>query len=351
MKALAVDENGQVVARSRVAAQHRGARARRSAPRRQAGLAGRAPQGVRAGDRSSSRRRGTRWPASPWPPWSRRSPPSDKQGVPVLPGPPLRRPRGPGRTATRPATPSCCREPWPTQRASSAGPPPRCPMPAATGPARPWPPTPSRALPDDRYRRHRVARACSTPTGAGTPSCWAPWAWRRSRCRRWRPWARPPARCPGARPSFTGGTIDALCDQIVSGAVHPGDVLVIFGATLICWAVCDEWLTVDGLISYPSTTPDRYLVGGPSNAGALFVDWARHLLRDTPRPGPKREQLEPRLGTARSGSGLVALRARASARRSRTTRCARTSTGSTSDRARRRWSGPPTRRAGSWCGG
>ena len=93
---------------------------------------------------------------------------------------------------------------------------------------------------------------------------------------------------------ITGGTIDAFCDQIVSGAIHKGDVLVIFGATLICWVICDEWLTVDGLISYPSTTPDRYLVGGPSNAGALFVDWARHLLRDTPLPGPQREPSEAR---------------------------------------------------------
>jgi xylulokinase len=101
---------------------------------------------------------------------------------------------------------------------------------------------------------------------------------------------------PDSDAIVTGGTIDALCDQIVSGAVHPGDVLVIFGATLICWAVCDEWLTVEGLISYPSTTADRYLVGGPSNAGALFVDWARELLRGTPRPGPQRERLDPRLG-------------------------------------------------------
>jgi xylulokinase len=101
---------------------------------------------------------------------------------------------------------------------------------------------------------------------------------------------------PGSDTVITGGTIDALCDQIVSGAVHPGDVLVIFGATLICWAVCDEWLTVEGLISYPSTTADRYLVGGPSNAGALFVDWARQLLRGTPRPGPGRERLDARLG-------------------------------------------------------
>ena len=95
---------------------------------------------------------------------------------------------------------------------------------------------------------------------------------------------------------ITGGTIDALCDQVVAGANHPGDVLVIFGATLIVWAVCDEWLVVPGLISYPHTTRDRFLIGGPSNAGALFVDWARRLLRGTPQPGPDRERLDPRLG-------------------------------------------------------
>jgi xylulokinase len=101
---------------------------------------------------------------------------------------------------------------------------------------------------------------------------------------------------PGSDTVITGGTIDALCDQIVAGANEPGDVLVIFGATLIVWAVCDEWLVAPGLISYPHTTPERFLIGGPSNAGALFVDWARTLLRGAPRPGPAREQLEPRLG-------------------------------------------------------
>jgi xylulokinase len=95
---------------------------------------------------------------------------------------------------------------------------------------------------------------------------------------------------------ITGGTIDALCDQIVAGASHPGDVLVIFGATLIVWAVSDEWIVAPGLISYPHTSRDRFLIGGPSNAGALFVDWARRLLRGTPQPGPDRERLDPRLG-------------------------------------------------------
>ena len=101
---------------------------------------------------------------------------------------------------------------------------------------------------------------------------------------------------PGSDTVITGGTIDALCDQIVAGADEPGDVLVIFGATLIVWAVCNEWVVAPGLISYPHTTPERFLIGGPSNAGALFVDWARTLLRGAPRPGPARERLEPRLG-------------------------------------------------------
>jgi xylulokinase len=101
---------------------------------------------------------------------------------------------------------------------------------------------------------------------------------------------------PGTDTVFTGGSIDAFCDQIVAGAHQPGDVLAIFGATLIAWAITDEWLQIPGLISYPHTTPDRYMVGGPSNAGALFVDWARNLLRGVPKPGPDREKLEPRLG-------------------------------------------------------
>jgi xylulokinase len=101
---------------------------------------------------------------------------------------------------------------------------------------------------------------------------------------------------PGTDTVFTGGSIDAMCDQIVAGATEPGDVHVIFGATLIVWVIGDQWLQVPGFISYPHTTPDRFVLGGPSNAGALFVDWARTLLRGAARPGPARELLEPRLG-------------------------------------------------------
>ncbi|HEY5026510.1 MAG TPA: FGGY-family carbohydrate kinase [Acidimicrobiales bacterium] len=89
----------------------------------------------------------------------------------------------------------------------------------------------------------------------------------------------------GSDTVLAAGTVDALCDQIVSGADHSGDVLVIFGATLIVWAVVDDWIEAPGLWTLPHTVAGKVLVGGPSNAGALFLDWARALLHGTaPRP-------------------------------------------------------------------
>jgi xylulokinase len=77
---------------------------------------------------------------------------------------------------------------------------------------------------------------------------------------------------------LAGGTVDAMCDQIVSGATEVGDVLVICGATLIVWVVVPDWIEAPGLWTIPHTAPGRILIGGPSNAGALFVDWADALL-------------------------------------------------------------------------
>jgi len=90
---------------------------------------------------------------------------------------------------------------------------------------------------------------------------------------------------PGSSTHVAGGTVDALCDQIVAGASQVGDVLVLMGATLIVWIVTDEWVEVPGLWTIPHTVPDRVLVGGPSNAGALFVDWARRMLAGLRRHG------------------------------------------------------------------
>lgn len=77
---------------------------------------------------------------------------------------------------------------------------------------------------------------------------------------------------PGAGAPVGGGAIDALGEQLVAGADEAGDVLVICGGTLITWGVVDEWAEVPGLWTIPHTAPGKTLVGGPSNAGGLFQD-------------------------------------------------------------------------------
>ncbi|MGH9214848.1 MAG: xylulokinase [Acidimicrobiales bacterium] len=83
-----------------------------------------------------------------------------------------------------------------------------------------------------------------------------------------------------------GGTIDALAEQFVAGADRDGDVLVILGSTLIVWAVVPEWRQAPGVWTVPHTAPGKSLIGGPSNAGGLFVGWADKMLAagrtDTP---------------------------------------------------------------------
>jgi xylulokinase len=79
-------------------------------------------------------------------------------------------------------------------------------------------------------------------------------------------------------PALGAGTVDALAAQLVAGADEPGDVLVILGATLIVWMVVPSWMERSGLWTVPQMTSDRCLVGGASNAGGLFVDWALGLV-------------------------------------------------------------------------
>jgi xylulokinase len=77
---------------------------------------------------------------------------------------------------------------------------------------------------------------------------------------------------PAAGAAVGGGGIDALAEQLVAGADATGDVLAILGTTLITWGVVDDWQEVPGLWTIPHTAPGKVMVGGPSNAGGLFLD-------------------------------------------------------------------------------
>jgi xylulokinase len=57
---------------------------------------------------------------------------------------------------------------------------------------------------------------------------------------------------------------------------------VILGTTLIVWVVTSGQASVPGYFTIPHTAPGKMLLGGPSNAGGLFLNWACGLLGDAP---------------------------------------------------------------------
>lgn len=87
---------------------------------------------------------------------------------------------------------------------------------------------------------------------------------------------------PGA--VLASGCIDAIAEQIVAGADQPGDVFVILGTSLITWVVVAEDAVSDvpGYYAVPHTAPGCFMVGGPSNGGGLFLDWAARLFGSRP---------------------------------------------------------------------
>ena len=91
------------------------------------------------------------------------------------------------------------------------------------------------------------------------------------------PAGRVRAGTPAGGALLGGGTVDAFAEQLVAGADHDGDVLVICGTTLITWAVLPGWREVAGLWTVPHSAPGKALIGGPSNAGGLFLDHVRRL--------------------------------------------------------------------------
>jgi xylulokinase len=81
-----------------------------------------------------------------------------------------------------------------------------------------------------------------------------------------------------SRAVLAAGAIDATCEQMVSGAGEDGDVLVLCGTTLIVWATIPEARDVPGLWTIPHTVAGKCQIGGASNAGGLFLNWVDQLV-------------------------------------------------------------------------
>jgi xylulokinase len=74
------------------------------------------------------------------------------------------------------------------------------------------------------------------------------------------------------------GSVDALCEQLVADAARDGDVVVLCGTTLIVWMTIPEYREVPGLWTLPHTIAGKFQIGGPSNAGGLFLGWVDRLV-------------------------------------------------------------------------
>ncbi|HEV3351361.1 MAG TPA: FGGY-family carbohydrate kinase [Acidimicrobiales bacterium] len=107
----------------------------------------------------------------------------------------------------------------------------------------------------------------------------------------------PPVHVNGAAVGRVGdailgaSSIDAMGEQLVAGADRDGDVMVILGTTLIVWVLDTGWREVPGLWTIPHLggLENRSFIGGASNAGGLFLNWALRLTEPTSeQPVPDR---------------------------------------------------------------
>ncbi|MGN6475073.1 MAG: xylulokinase [Mycobacteriales bacterium] len=74
------------------------------------------------------------------------------------------------------------------------------------------------------------------------------------------------------------GMADAWSEATVAGINSPGDVMVICGTTLIVWCVAAQHAEVPGMWTIPHPLGELSILGGASNAGGMFVNWARRAL-------------------------------------------------------------------------
>jgi xylulokinase len=65
---------------------------------------------------------------------------------------------------------------------------------------------------------------------------------------------------------LAAGSVDALCEQL--------------GTTLIVWITIPDYREVPGLWTVPHTAAGRFQIGGPSNAGGLFLGWVDRVVAE-----------------------------------------------------------------------
>jgi xylulokinase len=74
------------------------------------------------------------------------------------------------------------------------------------------------------------------------------------------------------------GCADAWAEATVAGANAVGETLVICGTTLIVWCTVPEHTQVPGMWALPHPLGELHMVAGASNAGGMFIEWVRRTI-------------------------------------------------------------------------
>ena len=147
-------------------------------------------------------------------------------------------------------------------------------------------------------------------------------------------------------PPLAAGCVDAFAEQLVAGADHEGDVLVLLGTTLVVWVVVAGETSVPGYLTVPHTAAavagraDRATRAGSSATG--WRSWSPPIRRPAIRQLASRRPIRTGSRCGRRTRGL-------SGRRSTIRSGEHSSPVSTSPTTRRRSDTPRTRRRASWC--
>jgi xylulokinase len=84
------------------------------------------------------------------------------------------------------------------------------------------------------------------------------------------------------------GVADAWAEATVAGANAAGETLVICGTTLIVWCSTADRPQVPGLWTLPHPLGELQMLAAASNAGGMFIEWMKRALgpaTDVPAPG------------------------------------------------------------------
>ena len=95
----------------------------------------------------------------------------------------------------------------------------------------------------------------------------------------------------GSEVVLGAGSVDGLCEQLVAGTVNDGDVLIGLGSTLVVWLTVPGWPDeVPRLWRVPHLVGGKAMVGGASNAGGIWADWVDRVIRPSPAPEGDRDK-------------------------------------------------------------